>query len=158
MAGAPWRGLTQAHNPYLAVEESKVCGHVRVNRTAGVKVADMNSDDRLNARIARLRWRQRLFLYGPLLGFAGLGLTVLTLNTAAVSGGGTEAIAPWVAGVVAATAAWCCICLWWAPAALCPRCRLPMGDGLLSPRNGLWMWFSSPRCSKCLFEPYRHRE
>jgi hypothetical protein len=116
-------------------------------------------EDPLLSRVARLRWRSRLFRYGPAAGFAVLATMVLVLkavnsSTAADSHNFLGSI--WIIGAsVVLTWGWCAVCLWWAPAARCPRCDQRMGAGWFSPLNALWMWFSRPICRFCKFDPFR---
>lgn len=107
----------------------------------------------LEKRVQHLRWRRRLFLSGPPLGFVALAATVSVLSQVDPNQN-TETQALIIALVILVVAAVCIAALWWAPAAHCPKCDQPMGGKLFSAYNVLWVWFARPRCPKCGFDPF----
>ncbi len=98
---------------------------------------------------ASLRWRQRLFLAGPMAAFALLASVVVWLRS-----GGASQMAPdfvaWIAAAAIVVATLTCgFSLWWAPTARCPACKARVGRSGLSAPTSQWVWQSQPRCAAC---------
>jgi hypothetical protein len=105
---------------------------------------------RIDNRVAALRWRRRLFLLGPPLAFSVLVTLIFIVRRVDLGTTGASLVAL----AIFAVAVWCALCLFWAPAARCPRCDHPMGGKLLSAHNVLWVWLPDPRCPACRFRPF----
>jgi len=117
------------------------------NRHPAVLLAPFDSDDQLPRGVSRLRWRRRMFLFGPLFGFL---IIVTMIRTQA-----WVRVGAWLVGAaIAATAVWSALCLWWAPRVRCPRCGDLLGGDWFSARNAVWMWHSRPTCPACKFDPF----
>jgi hypothetical protein len=115
------------------------------------------SEARLLRGVSGLRWRRRLFLLGPPLAFGVLQAIVFHLHAVVTEGRVTDGVVLLAGAGIALTAGWIGVCLWWAPAATCPKCRTPMGGRLLSAHNVLWVWMKNPRCPRCAFTPFKSR-